>query len=290
MSRCLVVLFLFFAACSKEGDLSVSTKPLILVSIGPYQLFAERIAGSDFQVHTIVPQGSSAHTFEPTARQIAQLGRGKVWFRIGEPFEARMVSVMKVRNPGIAILDLREGVELLSDEGMACKHCMMDHQDRHIWMSPKLAIRQAEAMAQVLMETFPEKKDLFQKNLETLVKELTKLDGEIHTILRPVKAKVILVSHPAFGYFCRDYDCQQLSIEYEGKDPRPQHLQEIISQAVKKQAIMAVAIPQYNNKGAQLIAEKLHLPVQMIDPYSSDYFQMMRKLAQWVADPYHQDS
>ena len=56
--------------------------------------------------------------------------------------------------------------------------------------------------------------------------------------------------------------------------------------AISQKAELALALPQYNNKGAQLIAEKLHLPVHLIDPYSSEYFETMRKLAHLIADPH----
>jgi zinc transport system substrate-binding protein len=36
----------------------------------------------------------------------------------------------------------------------------------------------------------------------------------------------VLVSHPAFGYFCKDYDLEQISIEVEGKEPRPKDVSE----------------------------------------------------------------
>jgi zinc transport system substrate-binding protein len=162
----------------------------------------------------------------------------------------------------------------------------MDHLDRHIWLSPKLAAKQAAAIGEALSRQFPEKKELFQTNLARLTFDLVLLDLEIETILKPVANRTILVSHPAFAYFCKDYNFVQLSVEYEGKDPRPKHLEEILKEAVANSMEVALALPQYNNKGAQLIAEKLHVPVHLIDPYSADYFETMRKLAHLIADPY----
>ena len=81
-----------------------------------------------------------------------------------------------------------------------------------------------------------------------------------------MEGKAILVSHPAFGYFCQDYHLVQLSIEMEGKEPLPQHVTEILSLA-KHYAIQAVLVePQYSNKGAELIAKRLGLPTHSVDP------------------------
>jgi zinc transport system substrate-binding protein len=218
---------------------------------------------------------------------VTEMGQGLVWFRIGEPFETKILSVLQRHNPKLAVQDLRDGIDLIEEaSGLQCKHCSMDHLDRHIWLNPKLAAVQAALIEQTLSKQFPEQAELFQKNLDRLREELVTLDQEIQAILKPVEKRVILVSHPAFGYFCKEYHLEQLSVEYEGKDPRPKHLEDILNRALTQSLEVTLALPQHNNKGAQLIAEKLHTPVRMIDPYSADYFEMMRKLAHLIADPY----
>ena len=285
MRRLFFLVFCMVGCGQGEVSFSKEEKPLLLVSIAPYRLFVERIAGPEFRVQTIVPQGDSAHTYEPTARQVAQMSQGHVWFRIGEPFEGKILPFLKEHNPGLVVQDLREGLELLHSVESSCCHVGHDHEDRHIWMSPMLAAKQVKEMAHLLGETFPESKEKFQSNADALCLELAALDREIGAQLAGVDHRVILVSHPAFGYFCHDYQCEQLSVEYEGKEPRPQYLEQLLHRAVNEQVSLAIALPQYNNKGAQRIAEELHLPVQMLDPYSPDYFETMRRLASWIADP-----
>ncbi len=280
----LVILFAF-VGCAKKTTSPVTQKPLILVSIAPYKGIAERIAGPDFTVETVVPAATNPHAFEPTSSQVSAIGKGLVWFRIGEPFEKKILPILQGRNEQLTVADLREGIAVI-EEHLSCKDCSMDHQDRHIWLSPKLAMQQANLIEKTLSEKFPERKNDFQKNLMEIHEDLLKLDEEIRGILKGVENRTLLVSHPAFAYFCKDFDLVQLSIEYEGKDPRPKHLEEILTRAVTESATVALALPQYNNKGAQLIAEKLHKPIRYIDPYSADYFETLRKLAHLIADPY----
>ena len=285
--RYLILLVLCLVGCGRqeapcpEGE----SRPLLLVSIAPYRSFIERISGPEFRVQTIVPQGDSAHSYEPTARQVAQMSQGRIWFRIGEPFEEKILPFLKEHNPELVVLDLREGIEMLHAEEGGCSHCAQDHEDRHIWMSPTLAAKQVQAMAELLHKTFPNDNQNFQANADLLCQELVALDLEIIGKLSGVDHRAILVSHPAFGYFCHDYQCEQLSVEYEGKDPRPQYLERLLHQAADQHVALAIALPQYNNKGAQRIAEQLQLPVQLLDPYSPEYFQTMRRLASWIADP-----
>jgi zinc transport system substrate-binding protein len=265
--------FLIAVSCTKKVP-ETARKPLLLVSIAPYQFLAERVAGEGFEVKAVVPGAANPHSFEPTAGQVREIGRGLVWFTIGEPFEGKVLSVLK----NLAARDLRDGIEMI-EEGQGCHHCCSDHFDRHIWMSPRLAGKQAAIIADELSERFPEQKDLFMGNLARLVSELDVLDKEVREILGAGN-RAILVSHPAFGYFCNEYGLEQLSVEFEGKDPRPGHLEELL----KSRAEIAFAMPQYNNKGAQLIAAELGLPLETIDPYSADYLDMMRSLAHMIAD------
>lgn len=281
-------LSILLAGCGRTVPTSPDqprSKPLVFVSIAPYKFLAEEIGRDAIEVRTIIPLDSNPHTYEPTSKQVLEIVKGQIWFRIGEPFENKILSLTRERNPGLAIYDLRDELELLSSDEEICAHCSADHLDRHIWLSPKFVGKQAEMIAAVLTERFPEKKEHFQKNLEQCLSKLVQLDDEISALLKPLQKRVLLVSHPAFGYFCRDYSLQQLSVEQDGKDPRPRHLEELMDKAKEGHAEIALALPQYNNKGAQLIAERLNIPVRMINPYSSDYCETMRSLARLIADP-----
>jgi len=277
-----VIFFLLtalLAACGKPTPPPTPPKPLVLVSVGPYQHFAERIGKERLAVRSIVPAGANVHTYEPTPRYRETLGEAKIWFRIGEPFEIPLLPLLK---DNLSIVDLRDGIDLIHT-APCCSHSHGDTADRHIWMSPHLAKIQAEQMALALSETFPEFKEEFNNNLQELLSDFALLDEEIRLALPPSKQRTILVSHPAFSYFCRDYSLVQLSVEEEGKEPRPKHLEAILASARVKRPDAAIALPQHNNKGTQRIAQELRMPMKMIDPYSTDYFASMRTLTQWIA-------
>jgi zinc transport system substrate-binding protein len=271
---------LLLAACGKEHQPAPeSAKPIVLVSIAPYEYFTQRIVGENAEVRSIVRPGADIHTFEPTPHQRDSLKEARIWFRIGEPFENKLINLF--RNSW-RIVDLRNGIDLISTSSCTCCEGP-DAQDRHMWLSPKIAQWQVREIANVLIEQFPRHKEAFEANLHSLLLDLVNLDAEIQTALDPMKNQILLVSHPAFGYFCRDYFLQQLSVEFEGKDPQPKYLSNLLHQAKLQLPHVAIAIPRHNNKGAQMIAEELQIPIKMIDPYSRDYFEMMRTLTKWIS-------
>lgn len=247
----------------------------VLVTTAPYATFVERIAGDLIKVDVLVPPGMNPHIYEPTPKQVQKILGVHIWFRLGESVEARVFDALKERNPELIAVDLTKGFELQEEAG--------EGLDRHLWMSPKLAMEQAKIIAQTLQEAYPENKEIFDQGLSSLLGDLSKLDEELSNELMPIKGQAMLVSHPAFGYFCEEFGLQQLSVEFEGKDPLPQDIANML-EAAKKSTVRAVFIlPEYNNKGALLIAQQLQLPVYEIDPYSKDYFETMRKLGSLLA-------
>lgn len=265
-----------------SNPLPKQSKPLILVSIAPYKFIAQKIAGSDFDVTTVVPAAANPHTFEPTTAQVTHMASAEVWFGIGEPFEKKINPILTSNNPSLISADLREGIDLIH-ESTSCKYCSEDHADRHIWLSPTLAKKQARIIKKILTQKYPDKKELFSKNYEIFAAEADLLEKEIREILKKADKKTLLVSHAAFAYFCHDFGLTQISVEVEGKDPRPKDLEKILKQS--ENYSIAIALPQHNNKGTELIAAQLGKPVRYIDPYSENYFDSMKQLAQGVACP-----
>jgi zinc transport system substrate-binding protein len=90
------------------------------------------------------------------------------------------------------------------------------------------------------------------------------------------------VSHPAFAYLGQDYGLKQLSIEFEGKDPTPQTMNNTLERARREKIKTIFLQPQYTRKGAELIAKLLHASLITLDPYSEDYLNNMWTMAQKI--------
>lgn len=254
--------------------------PYVLVSVAPHKFFVEKIAKNTVEVQLMVPAGASAHTYEPTPRQMMTVGKADIWFRIGEPFENRAIQALKSHHPNLEIVDLRQGLDLIfAEQGHVHCGCCHGSVDLHFWLSARQAQIQAQTIADALIKAFPGRANFYQANLEEFQQELKELDKKIKSILAPVKNRNILVSHPAYAYFCRDYELQQHAIEVEGKDPTPQQMTRLLNLArqVNTQAIFIQM--QYNNKAAKLVAEALGAHLIVLDPYSEFYVSTMLEIA-----------
>ena len=271
---------MFFLSCNQTEK---QKGPSVLVTLPPYAYFAEKIAGGAVHVEILVPPGTNPHVYEPNPKQVGDLLGVSLWFRIGELVETKLLGTLKEHNPQMVAIDLSEGITLIEETHSHDHHHGDEGKDRHIWLSPKLAEIQARSMAAALTKAFPEHTEQFQSGLKKLVSELQELDAEIGRQLESLKGEAILVSHPAFGYFCQEFGLKQISIECEGKDPLPRHIEHILHEAKKLQIRDIFTQVQYNNKSAILIGKKLKIPTHEVDPYALDYSSNLLHITELIA-------
>ena len=263
-------IFLFFV-CFNSSFLDAK----VLVSIAPHQYFVKQIAGDKVAVNIMVPKGASAHTFEPTAKQVANAAESVIWLRIGEGFEERALPALKSHFPNLDIVDLRQGVQMISSGGCQC-HA---GEDPHIWLSLKEAITQAKTIHFTLSKHYPEYQEEFTSNLNLFLEELKAADEKITKQLASLKNRTLMVSHPAYGYFARDYNLLQLPIEFEGRDPSPKQLTRLLEEGKKLNTAFIFIQEQHDNRGAKLMAKQLNAEVIVLDPYSENYIENMIHIA-----------
>ena len=278
--KLLAFLFIFFGSFIAADEFT----PKVLVSVAPYRYFVEQIAGKTVDVDLLVPEGASAHTYEPTAKQMIGSSKGVIWFRIGEPFETKALQAIKSVNPSLQVVDLREGIHLIHG---SCKHAHAHGHcgdDLHLWLSPKIAKIQAELIARGLSHRFPENKPLFDQNLALFLTKLDSLDQFIHETLSSVKDRTLMVSHPAYAYFCQDYRFNQLSIEFEGRDPTAKQLTKLLNDAKASGVHYILVQPQYSDKAARLIGEQIGAKLILVDPYSENYDSTLRQIATLIKE------
>ena len=281
MIRLLLILCLAFQfGCQKKTSEIAEGVPLVIVSIPPYEYIVEKIVGDILEVKTLIPSGSNVHSYEPTPSAVKGLEKATIYFKLGEPIEDKITKTLQQRNENLIIYDLKTGIKLLDD-------CCLGHQhemgkDIHIWLSPRLMTRQVVAIGKILINRFPEYAETFQNNLNSLISNLEVLNAEIAGKISPLKTKVILASHPAFAYFCKDYDCKQISLEHEGKDPLPKQLDEITWEAAKSGVKAVIALPQFSMKAAKHISKELEISLYEFDPYAFNYFINMKYLTNLV--------
>jgi zinc transport system substrate-binding protein len=259
------------------------------VSILPQVYFVERIGGKRVDVSCMVGPGHSPATYEPMPRQMAELSKATLYFRIGVPFENVWIDRISKSSPDMKVIDTRRGIPLMPMRAHDHAGYRADPHDRglkdpHVWLSLRLASTLAQNIYKAFVSEDPLHQSFYQANLQSLRRDLDELDAEIVEIMKNAKTRKFMVFHPAWGYFAHDYGLEQVPIETEGKDPTAKGLAAVIDKARKEGIKVIFVQKQFSEKSAETVASAIGGKVIQIDPLAGDYLDNMRKIAQTFAE------
>ena len=273
-----------------------ASKPEITVNILPQKYFVEKIVKDKFEINVMVKPGSSPHNYEPKPSQMKSLVNSKAYFLVGDPFEQAWMDKFKQNAKNTLFVDTTKGIEKIQMEehnhhdeaNVDAKHDEHDHSgfDPHVWLDPLLVKIQAKNIYEAMLEIDSQNSDFYKTNYEEFIKELDTLDENIKTILSPYKDKAFMVFHPSWGYFAKRYDLEQISIEIEGKEPKPNELVELIEEAKKHDIKIVFVAPQFSQKSAKTISKNINANVIAIDPISGNWKESMLDTANQIANSY----
>ena len=282
--------FLPFAAFGGGRRESGDTKtegPRVVVSIPPEAYLVDRVSGGRVSVTVLVPAGADPHTYEPTPRQMAELSRARLYFRIGVDFESSLVPKIREAVPNLQIVDLRAGIRLRRLEGDAGGEGG-GGEDPHCWMSPLNARIMTRTIVEALSEADPAGATIYQENGEALTQELSMVHEHISAALAPLRGRCLLVRHPAFGYFADLYGLRQVAVERLGAEPSAADLARLVDRARRCSARVIFVQPEFSRESAMALAREIGAAVVPIDPLAYDYVENLRRIAGAVREALQQ--
>ncbi|AYJ80650.1 cation ABC transporter substrate-binding protein [Aliarcobacter cryaerophilus ATCC 43158] len=277
-----------------------ASKQELTVTILPQKYFVEKIVKDKFDINVMVKPGSSPHNFEPKASQMKSLGNSKAYFMIGDSSEKAWIKRFKQNAKNTIFIDTTVGVEKIAmlehthheDEHKHDNHSHDKHShgedglDPHIWLDPISVKTQAKNIYEAMVKIDEPNSDFYKANYEDFLNELDSLNKEIKNILEPHKDSAFMVFHPSWGYFAARYDVEQISIEIEGKEPKPNELLELVEEAKKHNIKIVFVSPQFSQKSAKTISQNIGANVVSIDPLSDDWKNNLLFVAKEISKSY----
>jgi zinc transport system substrate-binding protein len=311
-----LILLTFFVLSS-----FIFAKEEVTVSILPQKYFVEKIAADKVKVNVMVQPGASPATYEPKTSQMKLLSKSVAYFSIGVPFEKVWLEKFENANKDMLIADTSKGIKKAEiaahhhhkEEADAhedehheehADHDEEEHEhnehheeeehaghehhglDPHIWLEPTLVKIQAKNIYEALVKVDKTNASFYKTNLDKFLKELDSLDEELHNILKNYEHKAFMVFHPSWGYFSRRYHLEQISIEIEGKEPKPAQLVKLVDEAKKHNIKIVFVAPQFSQKGAKTISKSINGNVAVIDPLAENWDENLIKVAKEIAKSY----
>ena len=277
----IICLLLALSSCRNAEK---NDKPTITVTIEPLRYFTEAIAGDKFNVVSIVPEGSSPETYDPTPQQMVNLNKSIAYLRIGYiGFEQSWISKLQENFPELSFYDTSAGVNLIHQQ---CSHSHGNNGEEkhahgiepHIWNSTENAKIIANNICNALEEIDNRNSDYYQHKLDSITEIIERTDNEIRNIISGAE-KTFLIYHPALTYFARDYGLEQICIEEGGKEPSPAHLQSLIKLCREKNAKVIFVQQEFDMRNAETIAKELGVKVIPVNPLNYNWTEEMTNTA-----------
>ncbi|OCL84909.1 High-affinity zinc uptake system binding-protein ZnuA precursor [Arcobacter porcinus] len=292
MRKILLISIIFVASLFAQKD-------MISVTILPQKYFVEKIVKDKFNINVMVAPGSSPHNFEPKPSSMKALFSSKIYFMIDEPSEKAWIDKFKTNAKNTLFVDTTKGVEKIAmiehshhedaedeDEHHSHHNHGDDGLDPHIWLDPISVKAQAKTIFETMVKIDEKNSNFYKENYEEFIKELDLLDNEIKEILKPYKDMAFMVFHPSWGYFSKRYEIEQISIEIEGKEPKPNDMIKLIEEAKLHNIKIVFVSPQFSQKNAKTISKSIGANVVSIDPLSDDWHNNMLLVAKEIAKSY----
>lgn len=272
MKKILFFLLFPFISCNNQSS-DKSAEKIVTVSIAPYKYFVDAIAGGDFIVNVMVPPGSDPHIYEPVPGQISRLRASLGYISNGFlGFELAWLERFYETSPRMKKLNLGDIIEPI-DAGHDHHGEHTESADPHYWVSPKSALKMAEAVRDFLKELNPSSSAKYDENFAGLSDRIIELDTRSTEYFSQFRGRSFMIYHPNLAYLARDYGLREIAVESEGKEPSPAMMKELIDVS-RRDSISTIFVQrEYDTRNARSIAGETGARLVIIDPLAEDWYE-----------------
>ncbi|MBI3607204.1 MAG: zinc ABC transporter substrate-binding protein [Nitrospirae bacterium] len=217
----------------------------VLTTVAPITNIVRNVAGSNVELHGLIPEGTDSHTFEPRPGDIAYISQADVIIVNGLHLETPTMKLVSTNKKKTA-----EVVELAT-QTINRKDWVFDFSfppDRgdpnpHLWLNVAHAMKYAEITRDTLVRADPAHKAAYEANAAVYLAKLKQLDEAIMTAFKtiPEKNRKLVTYHDSWAYFCPRYGCTVIGAVQPSDfaQPSPQDVISLIKQ-LKAEAVPAI--------------------------------------------------
>lgn len=267
-----IPLFFSLFSCQEKKNENV-----IYTSFYPIYDFTKRIVGDHFDVVNLTPPGVEPHDFELSIKQVASFYDGKGLFLNGIGMEYWSDSLPKdLKGKTYTVTDK---IEIRKEDGI---------DDPHVWLTPLNAIAEMKDILSIVNTLDPTHKEDYEKNYQKAEQDFLTLHEEIKEKRKTFTQNKLVVAHAAFGYFCQEYDLEQIAVHglEPEEEPTAKEIENILD-LVKEYNINTIFTEEMASQEiAEKISQETGCKLEVLSPIESleeeevgkeDYLSLMRE-------------
>jgi zinc transport system substrate-binding protein len=244
----LLLLMMMSLSCLKKDAPQVGDNTIkVVTTLFPVYDFAKNVGGDLVKVELLVPPGIEPHSFEPRPGDIRKISDADVFICTGKSMEPWIEDVLKgISNKDLVVVDASTGIVFSEDHNPVKHHEHNESphghkgdnhgylgKDPHVWLDFSNAQTMVENILNGFVSKDPANRQIYMKNAEAYVLQLSMLDKRFHDELASCRKRVIIHGgHFAFGYLARRYNLRYISA-YGGFSPNAEPAPGDIIQLIK---------------------------------------------------------
>lgn len=272
----------------KAEQAPTAGKITVVATIFPLADWAAQVGGENVRAVTLLPAGSSPHTFEPTPLQMREVSEARLFLKVGLHLDDWAARLSSAAPPQIKTLSLGDDLQskkqlpevehVLTGPVIGSEHGDKDHDHEgvnpHFWLDPRLAKLSVDEIQQALSTIDPAHAQAYAQNASHYKTQLDQLDAELSSTLARCKQRSFVSFHNGFPYLANRYGLNVAGVieEYAGKTPSDRHVKEITDRLRALNTKVVFAEPQLNPRVADIVAQEIGGKVQILDPQGGDIF------------------
>ena len=210
----LILTIIILTGCGQTENFEI-----VATTLPVYEFTSLLCTGTDLSVGRLVTESISClHDYTLQVDQMRMIENANVIVISGAGLEAFLDNALEHSHMQI---DASINVHIHEnannhDHDLHDNHSHEHDVDPHIWLSPENAKIMAVNIASGLTELYPQHKEAFQRNLDTLTKKLDTLQIYDSDQLSKLKQRELITFHDGFAYFAESFDLHILeSVEEE---------------------------------------------------------------------------
>lgn len=217
----------------------------VLTTVAPITNIVRNVAGSNVELHGLIPEGSDSHTFEPVPSDVKYVANA----------DLIIINGLHLETPTMHLVDANKKkgsvVVQLADQTIAKKEWVFDFSfpadkgdpNPHLWLNAAHGMKYAELVRNALVKVDPANKAAYDANATAYLAKLKQLDEAIMATMKtiPEKNRKLVTYHDSWAYFCPRYGCKVIGAVQPSDfaQPTPQDMVALINQ-LKAEAVPAI--------------------------------------------------
>ena len=296
------------SACGDDGgDANAGSgdeAPKIMATTSIMADITSKTTCGEVEVVSLIPEGTDAHEYEPSAREADELEQASLVVAVGLGLEQGLTGALQqASSAGVQVVEVGPAVQPLEssahhdedshtgEDGHSTDEDSGSHagdggeqdhghdhggMDPHVWMDPDRMATAVGVIAEQLrtLEGLPLLADKLDACAENYQAELRSLGAEMDETLAAVPAprRKLVTNHEALGYFADRFDFEVIGAVIPSTsslgESNPRQLEEL-AQAIQAAGVPAIfAETTQPAEVAQALARRVGTGVQVVELYT----------------------